>query len=40
MAHGFFTMIGTVDASRAAIKQAAWRLRAWSGLAPAPRQIF
>lgn len=29
MAHGFFTMIGTVDASRAAIAQAASRLRAW-----------
>jgi acetyl esterase len=29
MAHGFFTMIGTVDASRAAIEQAASRLRAW-----------
>ncbi len=31
MAHGFFTMIGTVDASRAAIEQAASRLRAWFG---------
>lgn len=31
MAHGFFTMIGTVDASRAAIAQAASRLRAWFG---------
>jgi acetyl esterase/lipase len=31
MAHGFFTMIGTVDASRAAIGQAAARLRAWFG---------
>jgi acetyl esterase len=39
MAHGFFTMIGTVDASRAAIEQAASRLRAWLDLAPAPRQI-
>jgi acetyl esterase len=39
-AHGFFTMIGTVDASRAAIKQAASRLRAWLDVAPAPRQIF
>lgn len=29
MAHGFFTMIGAVDASRAAIAQAASRLRAW-----------
>jgi acetyl esterase len=29
MAHGFFTMAGTVDASRAAIAQAAARLRAW-----------
>jgi acetyl esterase len=29
MAHGFFTMIGTVDASRAAITQAASRLREW-----------
>ncbi len=37
MAHGFFTMIGTVDASRAAIEQAASRLRAWFGLAAAPR---
>lgn len=31
MAHGFFTMIGTVDASRAAIAQAASRLREWFG---------
>jgi acetyl esterase len=31
MAHGFFTMIGTVDASRAAIRQAAARLRTWYG---------
>jgi acetyl esterase len=30
MAHGFFTMAGTVDASRAAIAQAASRLRAWA----------
>jgi acetyl esterase len=29
MAHGFFTMAGTVDASRPAIEQAASRLRAW-----------
>jgi acetyl esterase len=29
MAHGFFTMTGTVDASGAAIAQAASRLRAW-----------
>jgi len=29
MAHGFFTMIGTVDASRAAIAQAGSRLREW-----------
>jgi acetyl esterase len=29
MAHGFFTMIGTVDASRAANAQAASRLREW-----------
>jgi hypothetical protein len=34
MAHGFFTMAGTVDASRAALAQAAARLRAWLGLAP------
>jgi acetyl esterase len=39
MAHGFFTMIGTVDASRAAIKQAGSRLRAWFGAAPAPRRV-
>lgn len=32
MAHGFFTMAGTVDASRAAIEQCASQLRAW--LAP------
>jgi acetyl esterase len=31
MAHGFFTMAGTVDASRAAIAQAAAHLRAWLG---------
>jgi acetyl esterase len=31
MAHGFFTMAGTVDASRAAIAQAAAQLRAWFG---------
>jgi acetyl esterase len=29
MAHGFFTMAGTVDASRSAIAQAASRLREW-----------
>ncbi len=29
MTHGFFTMIGTLDASRAAIAQAASRLRDW-----------
>ena len=29
MAHGFFTMIGALGASRAAIAQAASRLRAW-----------
>ena len=29
MAHGFFTMTGTLAASRAAIAQAASRLRAW-----------
>jgi acetyl esterase len=29
MAHGFFTMAGTVDASRAAIAQAAAHVRAW-----------
>jgi acetyl esterase len=33
MAHGFFTMAGSVDASRAAIAQAASRLRAWFGTA-------
>jgi acetyl esterase len=33
MAHGFFTMAGTVDASRAAIAQAASRLRSWFALA-------
>jgi len=38
MAHGFFTMIGTVDASRAAIKQAASRLRAWFD-APASQRL-
>jgi acetyl esterase len=35
MAHGFFTMAGTVDASRAAIAEAASRLRAWFGTAAA-----
>jgi acetyl esterase len=34
MTHGFFTMAGTVDASRAAMAQAAGQLRAWFGLAP------
>jgi acetyl esterase len=41
MAHGFFTMIGTVDASRAAIARAASRLREWldnGGGAAAQRQ--
>jgi acetyl esterase len=33
MAHGFFTMAGTVDASRAALAQAAARLRDWFGTA-------
>jgi acetyl esterase len=37
MAHGFFTMIGTVDASRAAIEQAASRLREWFGVAAVSR---
>jgi acetyl esterase len=32
MAHGFFTMAGTVDASRAATVQAASHVRAWTGL--------
>jgi hypothetical protein len=32
MAHGFFTMAGSVDASRAALEQAASALRAWFGL--------
>ncbi len=36
MAHGFFTMAGTVDASRAAIAQAASGLRAWFDIAPDP----
>ena len=35
MAHGFFTMAGTVDASRSAIAQAASSLRAWFGTAAA-----
>lgn len=35
MAHGFFTMAGAVDASRAAIAQAASRLREWFDIAPA-----
>lgn len=34
MAHGFFTMAGTVDASRAAIEQAASRVRAWFDIGP------
>jgi acetyl esterase len=33
MAHGFFTMAGTLDASRAALDQAASRLREWFGIA-------
>jgi acetyl esterase len=36
MAHGFFTMAGTVDASRTAIAQAAASLRAWLGPLPEP----
>jgi len=32
MAHGFFTMAGAVDASRAAMAQAASRLRDWFGV--------
>ena len=36
MAHGFFTMSGTVDASRAAIAQVASRLRTWLGPAAPP----
>jgi acetyl esterase len=35
MAHGFFTMAGTVDASRAAIAQAASRVREWFDVATA-----
>jgi hypothetical protein len=35
MAHEFFTIAGTVDDSRAAIRQAASQLRAW----PAQGQI-
>ncbi len=35
MAHGFFTMAGTVDASRAALAQAAACLRAWFDVAAA-----
>jgi acetyl esterase len=38
MAHGFFTMLGTVAASRAAVEQAASRLRAWFGIRAAPGQ--
>jgi acetyl esterase/lipase len=37
MAHGFFTMAGTVDASRAALEEAASHLRAWFGTTAAPR---
>jgi acetyl esterase len=33
MTHGFFTMAGTVDASQAALAQAASRVRAWFDLA-------
>ena len=36
MVHGFFTMAGTVAASRAAIAQAASRLRAWLDLGGTP----
>jgi acetyl esterase len=36
MAHGFFTMAGTVDASRAATVQAASSLRAWFGSTGTP----
>jgi acetyl esterase len=36
MVHGFFTMAGTVPASRAAIAQAASRLRAWLDLGSTP----
>ena len=36
MVHGFFTMAGTVAASRAAIAQAASRLRAWLDLGSTP----
>jgi len=39
MAHGFFTMAGTVDASRAAITQAAAQLRAWFAIAAAGGRI-
>jgi acetyl esterase len=35
MAHGFFTMAGTVDASRVALAQAAACLRDWLDIAPA-----
>jgi acetyl esterase len=35
MAHGFFTMAGTVDSSRAALAQAASCLRAWFDVAAA-----
>jgi acetyl esterase len=36
MVHGFFTMAGTVPASRAAIAHAASRLRSWLGLGGTP----
>lgn len=36
MAHGFFTMAGTVDASRAALAQAGLRLRDWFALTEWP----
>jgi acetyl esterase len=35
MAHGFFTMAGSLDASRAALAQSATRLREWFGEAAA-----
>jgi acetyl esterase len=34
MAHGFFTMTGTVDASRTALAQAGSAVASWFGLAP------
>jgi hypothetical protein len=36
MAHGFFTMLGTVAASRAAIEQSASSLQSWFGAASRP----